>query len=633
MSQTAPCEGASAESHPRASIWRRVRPTLLLALALATIATVLLPGSIYLANQREFALAPADYLPTLASAFGLVLAGLALLGALSIALLRERGVALMLGLSLCLIAQGLLFVWDYGSFDGAAIDWDAHDVAGIAEVIVWMAILAAALLWPHRLYAEATWVAALLLVALLAGSVFQWGSAVAERESTPLGGSTPLGSEQQALASLTAFSRESNILVFVLDMFQSDLFAEAIQDPSLAARMPPGFTYYRNAVSVYPSTRLSLQSILTSRALPDSTPLEAWQREQMATGVPTLLQQWSYGVAVVSISPQHLSCRDRGSKYLCVLLSRLESASQQLGLVTKSQQARAEASTLLGISLFRLAPHFVKPRIYDQGELLRPGLADEHDGQPGRRLPRSAREDLSFMRALTAHASPDAQKPVFRFFHLNGPHLPHVTDAHCNRAPGAGWRRDASAAEQRERAVLAAKCSLSTLFDLLWRLDEIGAYDASLVFVLGDHGQLSVPLDLSLASLGPEPPSAPPVGDERGLGSLQRGVPVFLAKRMGERHALRIDDRPVSLCDVPNSILDELGRAERYGCESIFSSAERRRTPRLHYRYKEAGKKRGGVYRFTEYGVEGHSWLSSSWIRHPEAAGNSPGVAEGRAGH
>ena len=60
-----------------------------------------------------------------------------------------------------------------------------------------------------------------------------------------------------------------------------------------------------------------------------------------------------------------------------------------------------------------------------------------------------------------------------------------------------------------------------------------------------------------------------------------RAVPVFLAKPLGDRHALRISDEPVSLCDVPRSVFDSLAMEHDFGCESVFSVQNPRQTLRI----------------------------------------------------
>ena len=141
--------------------------------------------------------------------------------------------------------------------------------------------------------------------------------------------------------------------------------------------------------------------------------------------------------------------------------------------------------------------------------------------------------------------------------------------------------------------------------------------------MLADHGS-HVELDVSAAS-----PALPEIEAPRGLSQnfwesrVKQpwwGVPLFLAKPLGDRQPLQVSDLPVSLCDVPKSVIDALSIEGDFECESIFSDRDPRRAPRIHYRYptlaqrRELGLSLRGGLPFEKFSVLGHSWLPDSWI-------------------
>ena len=80
---------------------------------------------------------------------------------------------------------------------------------------------------------------------------------------------------------------------------------------------------------------------------------------------------------------------------------------------------------------------------------------------------------------------------------------------------------------------------------------------------------------------------------------------------------LRVSDRPVALCDVPNSVYAVLGLPDRVHCDSLFSS-EPRQTARAYYRYPDYFEQyRLGLtaFQFEDYTVDGHAWHAGSWRR------------------
>jgi hypothetical protein len=94
------------------------------------------------------------------------------------------------------------------------------------------------------------------------------------------------------------------------------------------------------------------------------------------------------------------------------------------------------------------------------------------------------------------------------------------------------------------------------------------------------------------------------------------GVPVFLAKPLGDRQPFRTSELPVSLCDVPSSIFDALAIEHDFECESIFSAEADRQQPRLHFLLRGRINP-GEQVIFEEFAVEGHSWLPESWPSPP----------------
>jgi hypothetical protein len=179
----------------------------------------------------------------------------------------------------------------------------------------------------------------------------------------------------------------------------------------------------------------------------------------------------------------------------------------------------------------------------------------------------------------------------------------------------------------RGRVLETTHCILSRVYEYFDKLDEIGVYDQSLIFVVGDHGSWNIPLEMSAAK-----PTIPANGETddalrgRDTGSDSwhgRGVPVFLAKPLGDRDALRISDEPVSLCDVPRSVFDSLAMEHDFGCESVFSVQNPRQTPRIVHIHTREKKIRARIglppfeagAEFEKFRVDGHSWLRESWVR------------------
>jgi hypothetical protein len=601
----------------------------LLAFAIAATIAIFRPLEVAVLNWDELGVGFGRLLGLLALPFAALWLGVSVIAMASATAISTRAVSLLAAVSIGLWLQGTFFVWDYGVFDGTPIDWSLNAGRGVGEALCWLALLAIALVRPGFFARRAAWVAAIavgLQAVSLAGTL-HLAAPLGERELTPDESTADGRSEAEPIhAAFTRFSQTRNVLVFVLDTFQSDFFSELLQAPTFAAGVPRGFSYYRNAISPYSGTARSLPSILTSRT-PDRHRGKGWMARQMEGSLPAQLVGRGWQAELLSPTPHYLSCNRAQSGYRCTsqvaFLASLESGDGSAA--GRTQEDREDARTVFRAAVFRLTPHFLKPLVYRGGvwRLRDPWGEDTVLAAADPRIAEETRRDLAILDALTRKAQVDGAAPSFKFIHLFGIHHPSSVGGDCawnhEEVPTSVEGVFRSAYWRRELAVGASGCIVGRVFDLLRRLDDLGVYDDSLIFIVGDHGRKFSPVDPSLAV--PRIPSAeaaarPNRDDDGGVGGLDqptKGVPLFLVKEIGARGPLRITDAPVSLCDIPKSVFSMLEFEDGFGCGSI-SELGHGRAPRLHFR--EGGPFSGRGERslaYSRYRVEGHSWLDGSW--------------------
>jgi hypothetical protein len=473
--------------------------------------------------------------------------------------------------------------------------------------------------------------------------------AAAFYQATPIARSTPTGAvvadqpeDAGARHPILTYSKERNVIVIVLDTFQSDYFAELISDPEIAASMSPGFTFYRNAISSYPSTLFSLQSILTSSTTDKSVALNRWLVQQMRDSVPAKLVRHGYEATLLTWTKQYLGCNHRLFGYLCEshdsMIAQLRDAlagGMQAGATSwdgsagqpptrSNPEHDEEIRSILGVASFRLAPHFLKPWIHNGGRWRIPdwpGGDAPADAQLAQ-VWKGSRRDITIFKALTGQSVAADVPPTFKFLHFYGSHPPSSVGRDCrwNRVEmpraeslvaliSALGREGRSIYRSREIVLDATACMLSLVVEYLSKLDELGVYDKSLIFVVGDHGRLGTTVKPVHAV-----PSIPGAGIGARGATQSQGVPVFLVKPIGARSALAISDVPVSLCDVPKSIFSQLGIEADYACESVFEVGHPRASPRVFYQSQQRPRSQATSNdRFDSFLVEGHSWLETSW--------------------
>lgn len=602
-------------------------PVLILSSLIGGTVFLLEPAKAAVLNWSELSVGPLALASGLLLPWALASAALAVLGIVLSLLLGARVVAGLLALYVGLWAQGNLLLWAYGPFDGTEIDWSAHHVKGGFELLLWAALFVLALLRTSDLRRHWFAVASLVL-ALQVASLAQHVA-----EEFPFD-PQPAAASHATEHGFNLYSSERNVILLVLDSLQSDFFSEALQDPEFADGVPPGFVYYRNAVSLYALTQFSLQSMLTAAAVPDGLNAPIWARSGLLRrSVAVDLAERGFDAALVSFTGSLYNCGS-GAAHRCLKAKRLVIDGP---IALAEETTRSEVSEIFWVGLFRLTPHFLKPRVYDQGEWHLPRLLPARkplDIDP--RIPWRTRSDLAILDRITSRVTVEAVPPRFRFLHLFGVHPPARVDRQCR------WKRafpGGKSPGRRDRAIEASRCMLERVFAYLRALDDAGIYDDSLIFIVSDHGDYRVPVDPTVAepALSPAPDAAP---SRRALKTWHRGVPIFLAKDFGARGQLEISDAPVSLCDIPLSIYDALGLgSERRqlvepspGCGSIF--AERGDGPdRFHFRYPHYQVQRHRLRRekglpveardnftFRPYVVDGHSWHPESWHGLPEGS-------------
>jgi hypothetical protein len=330
----------------------------------------------------------------------------------------------------------------------------------------------------------------------------------------------------------------------------------------------------------------------------------------MAQSLPTLLVEQGFGAVVTTPEDPFLRPRDWGYRYV--------PSAALAGAGSASAAWREDVSDMFALGTFRLSPHFLKRRIYDDGQWRTPRLYPQRTAvSRDPKIHHLTRMDLAVFDELIASASAGSTAPQFRFLHFFGLHQPATVARNCDHLLGGLPRR---------RVIETTHCIFSRVYEYFDKLDEIGVYDQSLIFVVADHGSWNIPVEISAAT-----PAIPANGEtdgaprSRDTGSdpwYGRGVPVFLAKPLGDRHALRISDEPVALCDVPRSVFDSLAMEHDFGCESVFSVQNPRQAPRImhfenvpeKWRARIGLPPRGTGEEFEKFTVVGHSWLRESWV-------------------
>lgn len=428
---------------------------------------VLVPGTIYVGNLGEFAASGAAIFRNLAIPALIALLAFVVIGGIVERRGPGRFVALVAALSLLAWLQAFLLVWDYGSLDGHLIDWGHAAWRGWLDAAAWAGMLLCAALFARRLERP-------LVVAAVAVCIAQFGvlgAAAAQNRAEFLEkfGSAPT---HDALPAMRQFSATQNVLHVILDSFQTDIFDEIVSNGPAGAGYRAaldGFVFYEENVGIFPYTYFALPAILSGRIYRNDLPKKEFIR-QVFSGDTILNAAAASGFEIdIATEPLMLDMMTNGS-YTNAYLVPGQSGPSPRAL------ARSEAAELADLALFRLSPHFLKRRVYnDQRWLVQRALASEEH------MRYFYFAHNLFLHDVTSNMTADRAAPVYKFFHVMSPHAPMVVDEQCAFAGRALDRN-------RQTVTWQSRCTLEFVVGLLDRMKQLGIYDSTLIVLMADHG-------------------------------------------------------------------------------------------------------------------------------------------------
>jgi hypothetical protein len=526
--------------------------TLLAAVGFSATVLFFGSGQIYYYNILEYAFSFADVVLVLAMMA--VVAGVAL-GVLLLLLGRFMHVTIPLAITLALAVlawlQGNIMLWDYGILDGRAIQWSTHTSKAIIDTGVWATMLGFAL-WKHKFFARHSRKVLNLLIVLQAVSLLL----LAFRTPTPdLKGLTEDNEHK------FTFSRTKNIIIIVLDSFQTDIFKDIVVNEPRFANIFDGFVYFPDAAGGFATTYPSVPFILTGNFYQNKQPIQEFIKEAyLDNSLPLVLKRNGYDTNLPI------------AKYIY--------ADQRVAsnFVPKGSMRKFKMENVLSIAQvagFRHMPHYLKMAVY--GELRTIGSRNRSGS--------IKHKDLVFLDTFNKEAQLGLYKPVFRYYHLNGLHRPFRLDAKFN---------DVERPQTIESARKQARAELLIVEAILNKLKSFGIYDRSLVFILADHGDNI-----------PEWPS------NISQGNMAYLVPLMLFKPFNSKGTLNASMLPVMLRDVPSTVFEALGLEVDSPGISLFDTDQQKRTDRRFYSYDwwRDKDKWEGIYLpyMVEYEIKGFS--------------------------
>jgi len=580
------------------SQWRgqafRAGSMLAVMLALVLPPFVLIPLQIHSANIYDFPAGLSDVLPGL-----LALAAISLLlGLLLVLFLSIRWPRLVMavaaGLAFLIWLQGQFMIWNYGVLDGSAINWRAYRGREALELLVWILVLCAAIVYRKPLAERAGGLALILL--LVQSLPVAW--ALQQRPVVPEFHRYSFDDTHKY-----SFSGRQNLVVIMFDAFQADIFQELVNNDPRWQQELEGFTFFRNALAGYSKTYPSVALMLSGQWYENDRPIQQFiETSFLKESLPRamLCEGWRVDLfphinRIVHVSPR---------------------VASNAVPVIRCTDARAEAGRLADLGLFRVSLHRGKPfwlnDYHWRFASLMPETCDwTGSAQTSEAPDQSARDEFHhsvqrFVYGMQELSDATLEKPVFKFFHFLIPHAPFHLDEQLNLA---------RLPQGREGFYRQSHASLEVLSRFLNRLKDHGVYDDTMVVVVSDHGggryTSAVNFDyLDFDDVDEFDQSGNIPGHHHSAG-----LPLVLIKPPGESARLDVSDAPVSLGDIAQTISELLELDQSFPGRNMFTIADHEQRIRKYYYYEFSGWSREYLPDMIEYEVDGFSWLDRHW--HP----------------
>jgi hypothetical protein len=550
------------------------------------------PHTIYSSNVQEFS-APfwsliVHVLPVLfAIAAALVIIGVALP-----AKVFPYYVVGLTALGVTLWAQGNLMVADYGVLNGQDIEWSGHSWRNRYELALWL-VVPVVLVWFARKVMSTAVFASQILIAL----------------QIVLLGYTAVQADPEARAkwegapeAIFELSSKQNVFHFVLDGFQSDAFHDILKaERGEIDRQYSGFTFFKNHMGAFPTTIVSIPSMLTGSVYRNQEPMRRFiAREFKRASIFRTMRDQGYQVDAVS-----------------GLMYDKPSTTNYYRLptpyVTYDAYVRFAGWQLADLALFRHSPHVLKPWVYnDQSWRLQTRFGQSID-TPGRRyMPVNGQ---AFMADYTDRAHVAHDRPNYKYLHIGIPHWPVSVNAACEYIGPKSLRRP-NYTEQ-------ARCGIRRVGAFLDKLRELGLYDSSLIVISSDHGVALPPEGFP----GDRDIFGGPLSEMSGSA-----LALLIVKPPAATGPVRISEAPSIISDIPATIVDTLGLKNPFPGTSALKLDEHASRPRQFATYLWSSAEWQADFFpymdiFTVDGrvTDGHAWKTEEPIYAPKT------TAEGRS--
>ena len=434
---------------------QNLKTSLIVGLFFAFNICIFAPLEMYLSNIDDFWFSFRFFVPGCILLAIALFAGSVLLGMLFKGNHFKRYISLVFGGALALYVQGNFMNNFYGELDGTHIIWQDFLGRGILGICIWLVILILpfVLLWKFEgIHKKVVKFVPLMIIGVQALTLVTLFLTVDFHKDSLATAYTDVDNFK--------LSKNENVIVFVLDTYDSTVFSEQLERTPQYYDDFKDFTFYKNTASLFQYTAQSIPQILTGIQSKNELPIADYTEKAYSESIFfPLLEEHGYESSIYTF--ETLMPKSTPATVTNTRLVELGAKSPiRLWYLT------------MKLMFYRYAPQPLKP------------IAEEyfsHSFSTQRKSSTSTEmyngSNIDFFNSINESQWILADANQFKFYHLDGIHVPFTTDEFLNEIPIA----DSSIYMEAEGSLLL----LNTYID---KLKAIGAYDSSTIFILADHG-------------------------------------------------------------------------------------------------------------------------------------------------
>lgn len=511
------------------------------------------PFELYLNNIAEFwfSLSQFWWLPLIAA---ILLGGLLfLIGAFLRGSAFRVYLGIVFGLGLAVYLQSNFLNLNLGVLAGSSINWTDHWLHAFLDVLAWILCISLPLIFLFCVKEKYHWILSALAGILTAMQAVSLAFLLI---------STPLEKEAEADHILSydgifSVAEEENILVFVLDTFDSQYLAQNLEEePSLRDRLD-GFTCFTNNTGNYSKTRYAVSSLLSGQYLYNEGDwISMIEAASQSNPYLNRLHEAGYSIEIYT-------------SYDLIPPSVLQNTSNYVAGTREIPSYLSFAKQLYRLVSCKYLPDVVKPFIWMSGnEFNNLNVVTYGDGDLSQ-MP-YVTDNNAYYQSFLSHGlqiDPEREKS-FKFILVDGPHEPYTIDENANPISDSG----------SVTPVQCARGSLEMVFSYLEQLQALGLYDSSSVIITADHGYYAEGILTS---------------------------PMLLVKPAGASGAMQASSAPVSHADFDATVMSFAGLNDDHAWgDSYFEIPEDSDRERLFYQLYIMEPRYGTKLRLIEYAID-----------------------------